>query len=51
MSMTTANTVIIATAVMGLFLFLAVYIGLHFSKKSAEKLRKSREKELENSKK
>ena len=46
MSAMTANVVIIAMVVMGLLLFLAVYIGLHFSKKSAKKLQESREKEF-----
>ena len=39
MSAFTANTVIIVAVVMGLLLFSAVYIGLHFSKKSAKKFR------------
>jgi len=47
MSSTTATTVIIATGIMGVLLFVAVYIGLHFSKKSAEKFRKQRENETE----
>ncbi len=51
MSAMTANVVIIAAGVMGLLVFLAIYIGLHFSKKSAQRLQESRKKELENSKK
>ncbi len=47
MSAMTANVVIIAAVIMGVLLFGAVYIGLHFSKKSAEKLRKQREEKTE----
>ncbi len=47
MSAMTANVVIIAAVVMGILLFAAVYIGLHFSKKSAKKLQEQRQKELE----
>jgi len=51
MSAMTANTVIIAMVIMGMLLFGAVYIGLYFSKKSAKKLRESREKEFNSKKK
>ncbi len=43
----TANTVMIAAGVMSLLLFAAVYIGLHFSKKSAEKFRKENNIDIE----
>jgi uncharacterized integral membrane protein len=39
MSSSIATTVIISAAIMGILLFAAVYIGLHFSKKSAKKFR------------
>lgn len=48
MSQMTANVVMIAMVVMGLLLFLAVYIGLYFSKKSAKKFQEKREKEFNN---
>lgn len=44
--MNTSVAVLIAAAIMGLLLFASVYIGLHYSKKSAKKLRELREKEL-----
>ncbi len=48
MNAMTANVVIIAAVVMGILLFAAVYIGLHFSKKSAKRLQEKREKEFKN---
>ncbi len=47
----TENVVMMVMVVMGLLLFMAVYIGLYFSKKSAKKLQESREKEFKNRKK
>jgi len=44
--MNTSVAVLVATAIMGSLLFASVYIGLHYSKKSAKKLKESREKEL-----
>jgi amino acid permease len=42
MSEFTANAVLVISAIMGVLIFLAVYIGLHFSKKSAQKLQEKR---------
>ncbi len=47
MSAFTANIVLIASIIMGIMIFAAIFIGLHFSKKSAEKFRQQRQKELQ----
>jgi len=46
--MDTSTVVLIAALIMGGLIFGAVYIGLYYSKKSAQKLRDLREKELQN---
>jgi len=46
--MDTSSVVLIVVLIMGGFLVGAVYIGFHYSKKSAQKLRDLREKELQN---
>ena len=43
--MDTTNAVLIAALIMGILLFSSVYIGLHFSKKSAMKKREKEDKE------
>ena len=43
--MDTFMSVVIAVVIMGAFLFGSVYIGLHYSKKSAKRLKEQREKE------
>ena len=49
--MNTSLAVLIAAFFMGILLFGSVYIGLHYSKKSAKKLRESREKEFQSKEK
>ncbi len=44
--MDTSTVVMVVVIIMGILLFASVYIGLHYSKKSAEKLRDLRKKEL-----
>jgi len=45
--MSVSTTVTIVMAIMAMAIMGAIYIGLHFSKKSAEKFRKQRENETE----
>ena len=44
--MNTSSVVYAAVGIMGILLFASVFIGLHYSKKSATKLKELREKEL-----
>ena len=47
MSASTATTIILFAVFMGVLLFAAVFIGLHFSKKSAQKFQQKREMDKE----